>query len=134
MYAATSIMLGDFAAARREARSSIDYARAIESEFGVAFGMMIDAFALRFTGDLHAAESTAHEVLQIADDGQFAPMLVAALDLLAGIALERESHMEALRILAATGCAARSGRHDDHCVRGSTARCRPRRDSSRRGR
>ncbi|MDQ1511688.1 MAG: hypothetical protein QOG50_3532, partial [Actinomycetota bacterium] len=99
--AAAWAALDDWPEARRHAQSSIDYARAIESVFDVALGTLIDALALRYDGELHAAESSAHQVLTMAVDGQFTPLLIGALDLVAGIALEGESHIEAVRIFAA---------------------------------
>jgi DNA-binding NarL/FixJ family response regulator len=100
--AAASLAMADWPTARRQAQVAIDYGRAIESVYDVAFGTLIDAMALRFSGDPNGAESSAYEVVQLAVEAEFTPIVVTALDLIAGIALERESYIEAVRIFSAT--------------------------------
>jgi DNA-binding CsgD family transcriptional regulator len=102
--AMAAIALGDWPAARREAQSAIEYARTIDSPSYLAAGKMADAMALRYGGDLRAAESVAFEALQAGAGAEAMQFLLPALDLIAGIALEDERYIEGVRISAA--CAA----------------------------
>jgi DNA-binding CsgD family transcriptional regulator len=96
-----AVLEADWSAVRRSAVTAIEYADQLGSVWGKTFAATTDAVARRHLDDASGAEETAHAALRTADDKGFVPLIAECLELIAGIATDRESYEESARLFGA---------------------------------